>query len=79
MRPVLDRVEKGFAGIVLSKGMTLTAVVHAWAVDPDPVLGEKGISILVRIKGSARVDVVIAEEFFRGHGAAPGVIEGADR
>jgi len=59
--------------------MTLTANVQEWAVDPDPVIGEKGISILIRIKGSARVDVVLAEEFFRRTHASPAVIEGADR
>jgi len=63
--PVRDRVEKGFAGIELSKGMTLTASVQDWAVDPDPLVGETGISILVRIKGNARVDVEIAQEFLR--------------
>jgi hypothetical protein len=63
--PVRDRVEKGFAEIELSRGMTLTASVHEWAVDPDPVVSEKGISILVKIRGSARIDVVIAQEFLR--------------
>jgi hypothetical protein len=63
--PVRDRVEKGFPGIELSKGMTLTANVQEWAVDPDPVVGERGISILIRVKGSARVDVAITEEFLR--------------
>jgi hypothetical protein len=63
--PVRDRVEKGFAGIELSKGMTLTASVREWAVDPDPIVGEKGISILVRIRGSARVELAIAQEFLR--------------
>jgi Domain of unknown function (DUF4403) len=63
--PVRDRVEKGFAGIELSKGMTLTASVQEWAVDPDPVLSEQGISILVKIRGNARVEVVIAQEFLR--------------
>jgi hypothetical protein len=59
--------------------MTLTASVQEWAVDPDPVVGEKGISVLVRIRGRARVDVVIAEEFFRRNRSGPAVIEGADR
>lgn len=79
MRPVLDRVEKGFAGIELSKGMTLTASVQEWTVDPDPVVGGNGISILVRIKGSARVHVVIAEEFFRRNQTGTAVEEGSDR
>jgi hypothetical protein len=79
MRPVLEKVEMGFAGIPLSKGMTLTASVQEWAVDPDPVVGEKGISIFIRIKGRARVDVALAEEFFRRNRSGPAVIEGADR
>jgi hypothetical protein len=77
--PIRDRIEKGFPGIELSKGMTLTASVQEWTVDPDPVVGEKGISILIRIKGSARVDVALAEEFFRRNQAGPAGIEGPDR
>jgi hypothetical protein len=63
--PVRERTERGFPDIELSKGMTLTASVLEWAVDPDPVVGEKGISILIRVKGSARVDVAITQEFLR--------------
>ena len=77
--PVRDRIEKGFPGIELSKGMTLTASVQEWTVDPDPVVGEKGISILIRIKGSARVDMALAEEFFRRNQAGAVGIEGPDR
>jgi len=77
--PVRDRIEKGFPGIELSKGMTLTASVQEWAVDPDPVVGEKGISILIRIKGSARIDVILVEEFFHRNQAGSVGIEGPDR
>ena len=77
--PVRDRVEKGFPGIELSKGMTLTANVQEWAVEPDPVVGEKGISILIRIKGSARIDVILVEEFFHRNQAGSVGIEGPDR
>jgi hypothetical protein len=65
IRPVRDRAEKGFAGIELLKGMMLTASVQELVVDPDPVVSEKGISILIRIRGSARVDVAIAHELLR--------------
>lgn len=65
IRPVRDTAEKGFAGIELLKGMMLTASVQNLVVDPDPVVSEKGISILIRIRGSARVDVAIAHELLR--------------
>lgn len=65
IRPVRDRAEKGFAGIELLKGMMFTASVQELAVDPDPVVSEEGISILIRIRGRARVDMAIAPEFLR--------------
>ena len=43
----------------------LTASVEELTVDPDPVVSEKGISILVRIKGTARVDVAIGQGLLR--------------
>ena len=63
--PIRDRVEKGFAGVELLRGMTLTAKVQELLVDPEPIVSEKGISILVRIRGSARVDVTIAQGLLR--------------
>jgi uncharacterized protein DUF4403 len=65
IRPVRDRAEKGFTGVELLKGMMLTASVQELLVDPDAVVSEKGISILIKIRGSARVDVAIPQGLLR--------------